>query len=137
MKKIIPFVSLMFIALLSSCITDSAYPEAQSNGTEVVIDATSLKTDVPQFFTYHSAAKKINLFVIKTDGDVLSFLDACLSCSPRRGFSFSNGYFTCKVCGTRYSVAEVKRGIGGCYPIKVPGKLRDGKYYIDISVLRQ
>ena len=137
MKNISLFASLLFIMLLSSCTKDSAYPEAQSNGTEVVIDANSLKPDAPQFFTYHSDGKEIGFFVIRIDGELFSFLDACLSCSPRRGFSFSNGYFTCTVCGTRYSVAEVKHGIGGCYPIRAPGKLRDGKYYIDSSVLRQ
>ena len=136
MNKTLLFVSLLFIVLLSSCAKNSAYPEAPSNGTEVVIDATALKPDVPQFFVYHAANRNINLFVIKIDGEVLSFLDACLSCSPRRGFSFSNGYFTCKVCGTKYSVVEVKHGIGGCYPIRVPGKHINGKYHIDISSLK-
>jgi uncharacterized membrane protein len=137
MNKALLFVTLLFTAFIFSCAKDSAYREALSNGEEVIIDATSLKPDIPQFFTYHSANKGISLFVIKIDGEIFSFLDACLSCSPRKGFSFNNGYFTCKVCGTKYSVAEVRHGIGGCYPIRVPGRLKDGKYYIDISALRQ
>ncbi len=137
MNKFLILILILSVMLMSSCTGDPAYPEAGSNATEVIVDITSLKPDIPQFYTYRSGDKKINLFVIKIDGELFSFLDACLSCSPRLGFSFSNGVFTCKVCGTKYSVAEVKHGIGGCYPIKVPGKLKDGKYYIEISSLKQ
>jgi uncharacterized membrane protein len=128
---------VLLLTFIFSCAKNSDYPEAPSDGTVVVVDASSLKPEIPLFFTHYSANKKIRFFVIRIDGEVYSFLDACLSCNPKLGFSFRDGYFTCKVCGTKFSVAEIRHGIGGCYPIRVPGKLMGGKYYIEISSLQK
>lgn len=135
MNKFLLLALILIAALLLSCAKESAYPEAPVSGAEIVIDTLPLKPDLPQYFTYLGPDRKINLFVIRIDDEVLSFLDACLSCTPRRGFAFSDGYFTCKVCGTKYSVSEVKHGIGGCYPIRIPGELKGDKYHIKISSL--
>lgn len=130
-------VLLSILLFLTACSKTPAYSKAPVAGDEVTVDALSLKPDVPQFFNYHSGNKNVNFFVIKIDNEVLSFLDACLSCKSNLGYSFSNGRFTCKECGTEYSVSEVKNGIGTCYPIRIPGKLRDSKYYIPISELQK
>jgi len=130
------FILILLLATLAySCARDSSYPEAAAKDSEIAVDTASLQPDVPKFFSYSGPDGKIDFFVIRIDGAVYSFLDACLSCTPRKGFSFSHGYFTCKVCGTKYSVGEVKHGIGGCYPIRVPGEQRRDKYYIKVSSL--
>ena len=128
---------LLGIMLIASCSKPTAYPKAPVSGEDVTIDAQSLQPGIPQFFTYSSGNRNINFFVIKIDNEVLSFLDACLSCESKLGYTFSNGHFTCKECGIEYSVAEIKSGIGSCYPIRLPGTLRAGKYYISVSELKK
>jgi hypothetical protein len=74
------YLLLMFILLLAACSTPTAYPKAPVSGEDVIIGTLSFQPDTPQFLTYSSGNKNINLFVIKIDNEVLSFLDACLSC---------------------------------------------------------
>lgn len=131
------YLSLLCIMLLTACSRYPAYSKASVSGDEVTIDVLSLEADVPRFFTYSSGLKNINFFVIKIDNEVFSFLDACFSCKSDLGYTFSNGHFTCKECGIKYSVSEVKNGLGSCYPIRIPGKLKDGKYYIPLVALQK
>ncbi len=131
------YISLLFIIILTACSKHTPYSKAPVSGDAVTIDALSLKPDIPIFYTYNFGNKNINFFVIKIDNEVLSFFDACLSCKSRLGFTFSKGQFTCKECGTEFSVSEVKNGVGSCYPIRIPGKLQDGKYYISILELQK
>jgi hypothetical protein len=57
---------------------------------------------------------------------VLSFLDACLSCYPRKlGYKYTDGYVVCRACDTTYSVFKLEKGIGGCYPIGRSQKISD------------
>jgi len=129
---------IMLACLMSiSCSKTGSYPKATVSGAEVVVDTQTLSPDVPRFFTHRFRDKSINFFVIKINNNVLSFLDACKSCNPKLGFRFDNGHFTCKVCNTRYSVAEVEHGIGGCFPIRVPGAQRGNSYYIPVSAFEQ
>ena len=128
---------IVLYLVLASCSMRSSYPEASVSGGDVVIDIQTLSPDAPRFFSYRFHDKKINFFVMKTNNKVLSFLDACKSCNPKLGFRFDNGYFTCKVCNTRYSVAEVEQGIGGCFPIKIAGELRGNAYHIPVLVFEK
>ncbi len=104
--KGIPYLAMLCIMLLAACSKHTIYSKAPVSGEEVNIDVLSLKPDVPQFFTYDSGNENINFFVIKIDNEVLSFLDKCVSCKSKVGFTFSSGHFTCKECGTAYSVME-------------------------------
>ena len=131
------YLLLLCLMLLAACSKHTSYSTALVSGEEVTIDALSLQPDVPRFFTYSSGNTNINFFVIKIDNEVLSFLDECVSCKSHLGYTFSNGHFTCKECSMEYSVSEVKNGIGSCYPIRLPGKLQDGKYYIPILELQK
>ncbi len=131
------YLLLIFILFLAACSKPTEYPKALASSEDVIIDTLSLQPDTPQFFTYSSGNKDINFFVIKIDNEVLSFLDACLSCESKLGYTFGNGHFTCKECGIEYSVSEIKNGIGSCYPIRLPGTLRAGKYYISVLELKK
>lgn len=131
------YLLLLCLMLLAACSKSTTYSKAPLSGEEVTIDTLSLQPDIPRFFTYSSGNRNINFFVIKIDDEILSFLDECISCKSHLGYTFSNGHFTCKECSMEYSVSEVKNGIGSCYPIRLPGKLRDGKYYIPILELQK
>ncbi len=119
-----------------SCSRERAYQEALSRGGYVVVDANKLPLDTPKFLTYHFRGKNVNFFVIRTGGQVLSFLDACASCYPyKKGFRFDNGYLICRECNIRYSVTDLEKGIGRCFPIRLEGVLRNGEYSIPVASL--
>jgi uncharacterized membrane protein len=102
----------------------------------VVVDVTALKLDVPQFFTYQYQGKKISFFVIKIDDTILSFLDACVTCYPhKQGYRYEDGVVVCRACNQRFSVFTLEKGIGGCYPIKIAGRMKDGKYLIPVATI--
>ena len=122
--------------LLAACSKQPLYPAPPIKGAEAAIDLKTLTPEIPKYFTYHYRGRRVNFFVIKTGDKVLSFLDACASCYPRKlGFRFDNGYFTCRACNVRYSVSEIEKGIGSCFPIRIRGDVRDGEYFLPVSVL--
>lgn len=101
-----------------------------------MIEVNKLKTEIPQYFRYRYRDRNINFFVIRIRDTVHSFLDTCASCYPKRkGFRFEEGYFTCMACNVRYSVSEVEKGIGGCFPIRITGVLNNGEYDIPLANL--
>jgi len=105
-------------------------------GQDVAVEVQTLSPDIPSFFTYYFRGRKINFFVVKVDDRVISFLDACSRCYPaKRGYHSDKDYIICRECGVRYSVSQIEQGIGSCFPIRIEGFLRDGKYLIPISVL--
>jgi len=132
------YIFLLVVSSLVACSQQPLYPEPALNGSEVVIDAEKLRSESPAFFTFRYHGKKINFFVLKVHERVLSFLDVCTSCYPsKRGYRTDNGYLTCRTCDVRYSLSDIEKGLGGCYPISVEGRLQDGKYLIPVSVLEK
>ncbi len=131
------FLLVLFGCLfIAACSAQPAYREAPRSGPDIAVELKTLVPDVPAFFTYHYRGKKINFFVMKVDGRVLSFFDACARCYPaRRGYRYEEGSIICRECNVRYSVSQIEKGIGSCFPIRVEGSLRDGKYLIPVSVL--
>ena len=93
---------------------------------------------MPVFFTYSYKRRNINFFVLKHDGKVLSFLDACARCYPERlGYRFEGGRFICRECKMGYSVEDIEKGAGSCHPIRLKGELRDGVYRIPLSEIEK
>lgn len=134
------WLSVAVFVLLSAaaCSKDSSYPLAPRIGQDVEIDAGSLKPDVPRFFTYRYARKDINFFLLRTSGNTLSFLDACAKCYPKRlGYRYHDGFFICRACNEKYSVAEVEKGFGSCFPIRVEGRVHGSKYAIPAAELEK
>jgi uncharacterized membrane protein len=125
-------------AFLLSCSKQPVYPEPFIKGAEAVINAGSLRPESPLFFTYPAHGKKINFFVVKTGGKVLSFLDACESCYPSRlGFRVDEGFISCRKCEVRYSLSDIEKGFGSCFPIEIKGYLSGGEYRIPVSRLQE
>jgi len=121
---------------LYSCFTQQTYPEPQRLGRDVVVETNTLVPSVPSFFTYRYHGKKINFFVLKEDNKVVSFLDACSRCYPtKRGYRCEGGSIVCRECNVRIPISQIEKGIGSCYPMRVEGSIRDGKYLIPLSTL--
>lgn len=130
------FISCIVLLFVISCSRQPVYPRPTTVGSEVVIDVSTLKPETPEFYTYHYRNRNINFFVVKINDKILSFLDACMSCYPKKlGYRYDNGYITCRSCDVRYSVAETEKGFGSCFPIRITGNLQNGKYFIPLSAL--
>jgi len=125
-----------FAALLISCFRQPVYPAPPLSGSNVVIDVSTLKPEVPQFFTYRHRDKNVNFFIVKIQDKVLAFLDACVTCYPKkRGYQEKEGYVVCRACDMSFSVYKLEKGLGGCYPIQVNGNVEKGNYLIPLSGL--
>jgi len=132
------WVVLIFFLSLGACAKQPSYPEPPRMGNDVAVESATLRPEVPVFFTYHYQGKKINFFVMKVEGRVLSFLDACARCYPaKRGYRFDGGRLVCRECNVNYSVSEIEKGMGSCFPIRITGHLQDGKYLIPLSTLER
>jgi len=131
--------SLLILAMLlicSSCSSQPTYPSAPQIGPNVVIDVTNLPPEVPKFFTYHYQRENINYFVLKLQGRVSAFLDACTSCYMyKKGYRCEDGSLVCRQCGMKFSVYRLEKGLGSCFPIKIEGRLENGKYLIPLASL--
>ena len=128
----------LFFLLIPACSQQPTYPEAPRIDGNVVIDVSRLPSEIPEFFTHHYQGKKISFFVVKTNNTVLSFFDACVRCyAQRKGYRFEGEYVVCRACNTKYPVSEIGKGFGSCYPIRLPGNVQNGKYYISRSLLEK
>ena len=127
---------LVILLTFSACSRQPSYAPAPQNGTDIVIELAGLGQDTPKFYTYRFRGKNINFFVCKVQDRVQSFLDACASCyTHKRGYSAGGGQVTCRECGTQFSLNQLEKGLGGCYPIKLEGRVEDGRYRIPIAEL--
>jgi uncharacterized membrane protein len=130
---------LGLLLLFSSCSKKPVYTGALFDGNRVRIELKSLPEKKAVFYTFHYGDNKgINYFVIKLNGEVQSYFDACVKCYPKRlGYRPHNDRLFCRACDVDYSVHDLKDGIGSCYPIKLNGTVDGGFYLIDKKDLLQ
>ena len=127
---------LFFSLLGAACTSQQKYASPTVVGSAVVIEVSSLQPETPRFFTYQYNNKNINFFVLRMDTGVQSYLDACASCYPHKlGYRCEEGSVVCKACGMKFSVYKLEHGLGGCYPIKIPGRIENGNYFIPLAAL--
>ncbi len=132
--SVIVVLALMTIA----CSRQPRYPAAPQQGENVVIDVASLQNEVPRFYTYRYHDRNISFFVLKLASGVTSYLDACITCYPKKlGYRCDDGIVHCRACGMNYSIYKLEQGIGGCYPIRISGRLEKGSYLISLDELRK
>lgn len=80
----------------------------------------------------------IHFFIVKVDDRVISFLDACTKCYPqKKGFSFDSGSVICRACDERYPISVIEKGFGSCYPIRLEGRMENGRYLISAAYLEK
>jgi len=128
----------LILFILSACSRQVSYPSPARIGSDIVIDMSNLELDVPKFYTYRFQDKKVNFFVIKKEGRPISFLDACASCYPhKQGYRCEDDAVICRYCNVRYPLSKLEKGIGNCYPIKIEGRMENGKYVIPVGTLEK
>ena len=130
-KYVLWLVVLAAVGSILSCAPVRSYPEPLMTDDQIVVQIAELTPEVPQFYTYRTRGRNVNFFVVEIDGRVLSFLDACVNCYPRKqGYQYGNGMVTCRACDTSYSVHNLEHGIGGCFLIRFEGKQENDRYII-------
>jgi uncharacterized membrane protein len=131
------FLLLVCVVLfLGSCAQRPVYPEAPFDGKEVRISLSGIETGKPVFYSLALNGKRINYFIVKTEGDISSYFDACAKCYPRKlGYRLEGDQVVCRACGVRYATDDLKEGIGSCYPIKLQGRVEGNFYVIDRKAL--
>jgi len=130
-------LTILLLSLLgSACSRQHTYAAPIIIGSKAVIEISSLKTATPLFFTYQYQGKRINFFVLRLDSGVQSYLEACASCyHHHRGYRPDDGAVTCRYCNMKFPIYKLEKGLGSCYPIKLEGKVEQGKYLITIAAL--
>lgn len=129
---------LLFLLVLPACSRQPAYPEAPRSGQDIAIDIRRVQPGIPLYYSYTYREAKISFFVVKLDGRLISFLDACVKCYPKkRGFGYDSGYVVCRACNERYPISGIEKGFGSCYPIRLEGRTKDGRYMISTAELEK
>lgn len=129
---------LVLVSFLgSACTSQQTYAAPTVVGANAVIEISSLQTATPLFLTYRFNGKRINFFVLRLDSGVTSYLDACASCyHHQQGYRPDDGAVTCRYCNMKFPIYKLEKGLGSCYPIKLAGKVEQGKYLISLSALQ-
>lgn len=125
-------ILLGIIFLLSACSKKPVYPEPHFDGSSIRIDLSSLPEKKPVSFTFFSDKVGINFFLLRRNGNIESYFDACGKCFPKKlGFSSSDDHVVCRACDVSYHLDDLKDGIGSCYPIKLKGRVEGKTFVID------
>jgi len=119
----------MFI--LGSCSNAPLFIEAPFDGHKSEIDVSSLAPAQPRFYSLTVDRKRISFFLVKINGDVQAYFNACEECYPKKaGFRYEEGYIKCRSCNERWPLDSLRVGMGSCYPIPLKGFLKGNNYVI-------
>jgi uncharacterized membrane protein len=122
--------------ILSSCNTNPNYIQAPFNGSAAEIEVSTLAPQQPRFYSLYIENKKISFFLVKINGDIQAYFNACRECYPKKlGYRFDNGALQCKTCNVRYSLEGLREGIGNCCPVCLKGVLHKNTYVITRAAL--
>lgn len=130
---------LLLLGLSSSCKSKKPiYRHPHVRAGMIIINTMSMEEGRPEFFTITVDGKRVDFFVIKLEGSVASYLDACPECYKYgKGFQVEDSYIRCRHCNEGYPLTSLRTGIGGCYPMPLEGKLDNGMYYISLEKIRE
>jgi uncharacterized membrane protein len=94
------------------------------------VSLEGLSGESPVFYSLSHEGAEIDFFVLEVDGEVQSYFDACIKCYPKKmGYRAEGDEVVCRACGVRYSVHDLRGGLGSCRPIPLEGR-REGEHYI-------
>ena len=136
MMRLMRVFTCTLVLWMAACTHERPYPEPPRSGSEVLIDVSGLQEGRPLFLSYRTSGKNVNFFLLRMGDRVSSFLDACVTCyRKKQGYRSEEGLVVCQACGQRFSVHQLEQGLGGCYPIKLEGRLRNGSFVIPVASL--
>ncbi len=118
---------------LFSCARKPTYPENRSPSGEIRFAIEALRDREPEFHSLVHEGTRIDYIVLKINGHMESYFDACAKCYPKKlGYRKEGGYLKCVACGQRYPLEDLG-GIGSCHPLKLAGRVEGDSYVIEKS----
>jgi uncharacterized membrane protein len=125
-------VAVALIALtFASCARKPEYPTAPASEGAIQFSISKLAEGKPSFHSLEHEGTRIDYFILKVNGTVESYFDACAKCYPKkRGYRAEGQELVCVACGQRFPVKGLK-GIGSCYPLPLKGTTEGDTYVID------
>jgi|GEM_PF-617132 uncharacterized membrane protein len=123
---------------LVSCSSGSTHTAPPVRDGVVAVKAAELAEGKPVFFTLAIGGDKIGFFIVRIDGKLESYLDACRKCYPyKKGYRVDGTALECVYCGVHYPMKELKGGLGSCSPVILPGGQEGGEYLIPVETIRE
>lgn len=100
--------------------------------------ASDLKPGSVEFYSYRDRAGAELRFLLARDsgGALHAAMDACQRCyAYHKGYVTSDGYLVCKLCGNRYKLAVMSKGLASCVPVRLTFKTDGQTAKIDTAEL--
>jgi uncharacterized membrane protein len=116
---------------------DPYFTEVKGDST-LTIQARNLKPSSVEFYSYRDRAGVQLRFLLARDseGALHAAMDACQRCyTYHKGYLTADGYLVCKLCGNRYKLAVMSRGLASCVPVKISFKADGQTVKIDTAEL--
>jgi len=111
------------------------------NGTNVVtIYTADMSRGSAKFFCYRDRSGNLIRFVLARgdDGVVRTVFDACRQCYRyHKGFTVSDGFLICRLCGNRYKLEGVHEGFASCQPVQLADTEQGGKVEVRVAALEE
>lgn len=126
----VAFIFIVIALVLGGCAKKPSYPEAPVSGELIRLDIPD--SPGPVFYSYTHEGRRIDFFLVKVNGRVESYLDACRKCYPKKlGYRPDGGRVLCRACGIRFPLDKLREGEGSCQPIALKGRLAGDSYVIE------
>ncbi len=91
----------------------------------LTIVTRNLKPSSVEFYSYRDRAGAELRFLLARDsgGSLHAAMDACQRCyTYHKGYLIADGYLVCKLCGNRYKLAVMSKGLASCVPVQLSVK---------------
>ncbi len=111
---------------------------AVTGAENVGIGVANLPDNTAKFFCYRTAAGKRLRFILARDaeGKMHAVFDACSQCYRyHKGYAVAHGYLICRLCGNRYKLEHLDRGIASCVPVRLNTTDRGDRVEIKVADL--
>lgn len=134
------YIIIFFLiqASLSSCSAGPGYNHPRVKGGKILIDVESLRDGRPEFFSVDVKSSRVDFFVIRLNGSVESYLDACKNCYRfKKGYKVESSLLVCKYCGNSYSLDSLKKAFTGCHPMPLRGEIEGSSYVITLTEMKK
>lgn len=132
------FALALALLTLASCSSRSTYSAPPVRDGVVTVKTSEIAEGKPVFYSIDIGGEKINFFIVRIDGKIESYLDACRKCYPyRKGYRIDGTALECVYCGVHYPLKELKEGLGSCSPVILHGGQEGGEYRISVETIRE
>ncbi|HVC43287.1 MAG TPA: Fe-S-containing protein [Candidatus Binataceae bacterium] len=106
----------------------------------VYISGAELPRGTAKFYCARDRAGALVRFVLArtTDGQVHSVFDACGQCYRfHKGYMVAGDYLICRLCGNRYHLDEIQKGLASCVPAPMHTQVNGGTIEVKVAEIEK